>query len=381
MQIPYSKGACRVSSPYGVRTLNCVTGMHNGIDLVGLNGDRVLVAPCDGTIRSSTLIPKSSGNITWEWGNYIRLDTTDGYNIFMCHMAERKVKVGQKVKAGDIVGLQGNTGYSFGEHCHFEVRKNGVTLNPAPLLGIENKVGTYENVQKKPDKYTKNGLTIRKLNDFRIVYYDAPKVGANYGNYANAGFFGNFKSSNGTIYTLPVANLVCDPWSIPAEGRQDVIKYVKNGKLRIGTADNWTTQFKGRAVSTLIVPASGKPYIADVVAPPDNCLYAISGVPTVRHGDDVNYYGYVVKQGWDASCMRATWRNWLGIRDGGIWLISGQTTASNYIYGMQFWNWIKDEKFEDIICLDGGGSFITKMDGKQTRTAENRRINNLVVFT
>lgn len=381
MRIPYKEGSCWVSSPYGMRTLNGVTGMHNGIDLVGLDGDRVLVAPCDGVVRSSTMIPKSSGNLTWEWGNYIRIDTEDGYNVFMCHMAERRVTVGQKVKEGDIVGIQGNTGYSFGEHCHFEVRKNGATLNPAPLLGIDNKVGTYKYTPQKPEKYTKNGLTFRKLNSFRIVYHDAPKVGANYANYINAGFFGNYKAANGTIYTLPVANLVCDPWNVPEEGRKDIQRATINGKIRVGSGNGWSSQYKGKAVSTLVIPKTGSPYIDDMLYPPDGCLYAISGVPTVRNGDDVDYYNYVVKQGWDTSCMRATWRNWLGIRDGKIWLIWGKTSTANYIYGMEFWKKVRGEGFDDIICLDGGGSFITKMDGKITRTAENRRINNLVVFT
>lgn len=150
MRLPYQKGACRVSSPYGERTLNGVPGWHNGIDLVGLDGDRVLVAPCAGVIHSSTLIPKNDRDDTWEWGNYIRLDTPDGYNVFMCHMAERRVKAGQTVKAGDVVGIQGNTGYSFGEHCHFEVRRNGVVINPATFLGIQNKVGIYREADKVP---------------------------------------------------------------------------------------------------------------------------------------------------------------------------------------------------------------------------------------
>lgn len=381
MRIPYLNGACRVSSPYGNRVLNGVSGWHSGIDLVGLDGDKVLVAPCDGVVRSSTLIPKTSGNITWEWGNYIRIDTTDGYSVFMCHMAERKVVVGQQVKAGDIVGIQGATGYSFGEHCHFEVRKGGMAVNPAPLLGIQNVMGTYKvSAEKHADKYEKNSLTFRKLKTFRLVYHDSPKVGANYLNYANAGFFGTFGSPTGD-YTLPVANLVCDPWCVPKEGRNDVQPFIKDGKLRWSCADNHSPQFKGKAVSTLVVPVSGKPYVADLIAPPEGCLYAISGVPTVRNGDDVDFKKYVKKQGWDDSCMRATWRNWLGVRNGEIWLITGKTTAKNYIYGMQFWNWVKAEGFDDIICLDGGGSFIIKADGKTIRTDDNRRINNLVVFT
>lgn len=154
MRLPYKNGACRVSSPYGNRILNGVPGWHAGIDLVGLDGDRLLVAPCDGVIRTSTLIPKNDTDDTWEWGNYIRLDTNDGYVVFMCHMAERRVKAGQKVKAGDVVGVQGNTGYSFGEHCHFEVRRNGAVVNPAPLLGIANAVGVYREAEKLPASST-----------------------------------------------------------------------------------------------------------------------------------------------------------------------------------------------------------------------------------
>lgn len=154
MRLPYKNGACRVSSPYGNRILNGVPGWHAGIDLVGLDGDRLLVAPCDGVIRTSTLIPKNDTDDTWEWGNYIRLDTNDGYVVFMCHMAERRVKAGQKVKAGDVVGVQGNTGYSFGEHCHFEVRRNGAVVNPAPLLGIANAVGVYREAEKLPSSFS-----------------------------------------------------------------------------------------------------------------------------------------------------------------------------------------------------------------------------------
>lgn len=231
-----------------------------------------------------------------------------------------------------------------------------------------------------PDKYTSNGLTFRRCKNFRIVYHDAKKAGANYWNYINAGFFGNFKSPDGKIYTLPVANLVCDPWNIPPEAQKDVLPHVRNSKVRWSCASNHSPQFKGRKVSTLIVPRSGVPYVADVSDLPVDCLYAISGVPAVRNGDDVDYYNYVKPQGWDDSCMGAACRNWIGIRDGEIWIISGKTTSKNYIYGMEFWNKVKGEGFDDILTLDGGGSWIFKDKGIAQKTLENRRVNNLIVF-
>ncbi len=122
---------------------------HCGIDLVGLD-DKTVYAPCDGVIGSSTIITDRS-NKTWEWGNYIRLDTSDGkYSIFLCHLASRYVTKGMKVKKGDKLGVMGCTGYCIpsgvaGTHTHFEVRKKGTStrVNPADFIGIPNKCGTY----------------------------------------------------------------------------------------------------------------------------------------------------------------------------------------------------------------------------------------------
>ena len=138
------KGKFKVTSPYGNRVLNGASVLHNGLDLVGI-GDINVYAPCDGVIGASGIVTDKSDR-TWEWGNFVRLDTSDGYSIFMCHMASRSVRAGQKVKKGDKLGVMGNTGYSFGAHTHFEVRKYGTrtVVNPSEYTGIPNKVGTYE---------------------------------------------------------------------------------------------------------------------------------------------------------------------------------------------------------------------------------------------
>lgn len=148
MNLPYKSGKVTLTSHFGWRTLNGQRDYHKGVDLSGT--DKTLVAPCDGVIGSSTIITDKS-NLTWQWGNYIRIDTADGLKIFMCHMASRKVKVGQKVKAGDVVGIEGNTGYSFGSHCHFEVRKNGESVDPTPYLGIPNEWGQYDIIKAAPN--------------------------------------------------------------------------------------------------------------------------------------------------------------------------------------------------------------------------------------
>lgn len=231
------------------------------------------------------------------------------------------------------------------------------------------------------DKYTKNGLTFRRSTNFSIGYHDAAKNTPLYGTdetEISGGFFAGFSSPAG-YFTLPVANLVCDVDEIPKAAEKYLTPYVSGGKLRYGTANNQTNQFKGKTPSTLVVPSCGNPYIADLSAPPAGCKYAISGVPTVRNGDDVDYYNYVKAQGWDESCMYATYRHWLGVRDGEIWCITGRTWTRNYIYGMEFWKKVRSEGFDDIICIDGGGSYyLRQANGKATGTAENRRINTKI---
>lgn len=142
LNLPYRTGTVRVSSPYGMRTISGVREMHKGVDLVG--SDKTIVAPCDGKIGwAGEYNDKLRGGNTWEWGKYIRIETEDGYKIYLCHMAAVAVKAGQAVKAGDVLGREGTTGKSTGSHCHFEVRYGGKSTDPTPLLGIANRVGSY----------------------------------------------------------------------------------------------------------------------------------------------------------------------------------------------------------------------------------------------
>jgi hypothetical protein len=384
MKLPYESGKVELTSKFGLRTLNSKPNNHKGIDLVGRT-TKTVVAPCDGVVGQSAIFDKATDKTgTWEWGNYVRIDTEDGLKIYMCHLAERKVKAWDKVKAGDVIGVEGNTGYSFGSHLHFEIRKNGVSVNPCTYLGIPNAWRIHEvkpAVVFYPDEYTHDGLTFQRCKDFAIRYHDKPKKTAAFpgSGEISGGFFAYFKSGYGEEFTLPVANLVADIGNIPAPAQKYLQTYVSGDKLRYSTIVNASAQFKGKKVSTLVVPVSGAPYVEDLSAPPAGCKYAISGVPTVRNGDDVDYYNYVKAQGWDDSCMYATYRHWLGVRNGEIWCISGRTWTKNYIYGMEFYKKVREEGFDDVICIDGGGSYYWKPKGGTAKaTSGNRSINNKI---
>ena len=135
LYLPY-QGRIQFESRYGYRELNGATDWHNGIDLVGLDS-KIILAPCDGEVKTSTIILDKT-NKTWEWGNYVRIDYDLNCSVFLCHMSERFVQTGERVYRGQPIGIEGNTGYSFGSHCHFEVRKYGNPVNPCPLLEIYN---------------------------------------------------------------------------------------------------------------------------------------------------------------------------------------------------------------------------------------------------
>lgn len=382
MNLPYQSGKVTLTSHFGWRTLNGQRDYHKGVDLSGT--DKTLVAPCDGVIGSSTIITDKS-NLTWQWGNYIRIDTADGLKIFMCHMAARKVKVGQKVKAGDVVGIEGNTGYSFGSHCHFEVRKNGESVDPTPYLGIRNEWGQYDikSAPKEPtvykNSYDKDGITYTRAKDFAIIYHDKDKRKGGVKRYINGGFFANYRSEDGEVYTLPVANLACDIKDIPAAAKGNLFEHVYGNHLVYSIADNATKQFAGKKVSTLLVPYSGKPTIERVDKIPSGIKYAVSGVPVVSDKKPVDM-SYVNAEGWDGTTTYGTSRNMLGIRSGEIWVLTLKTTSANYIKSGEVWRKIQGEGFEDVIALDGGGSYIRVEGIKRRSTGGSRAVNNIIAF-
>lgn len=68
------------------------------------------------------------------YGTHVRVQHDDGTMTIYAHLASYTVKVGQALEAGDLIGLSDSTGNSTGPHLHFELRKNGKAIDPAPLF-------------------------------------------------------------------------------------------------------------------------------------------------------------------------------------------------------------------------------------------------------
>lgn len=144
MIYPFEYGGIRLTSPYGERALEGTSGFHGGIDLVGLETDRV-VSTVSGTVAASACITDKS-DATWMWGEHIIIAGDDGRVYFYFHLDKRLVARYERVEAGQVIGVMGNTGFSFGAHLHFEIRESDAAtrINAAEALGIPNMEGCYE---------------------------------------------------------------------------------------------------------------------------------------------------------------------------------------------------------------------------------------------
>lgn len=178
-------GQTQVPYPYSRfgNTRNNGKTFHGGQDVVGLNSTTILMPdyngkPIKGTVISSTIVPKSSGDKTWEWGYYVCVklhanQTPDVVNyLYFAHNEKNLVKVGAVVESGDPLAIMGNTGNAVlnnppYKHCHVEARatRTGRGVSPVAYTGCSNAVGVYgkpiESVIKATATPLVDGLMVR----------------------------------------------------------------------------------------------------------------------------------------------------------------------------------------------------------------------------
>lgn len=233
-------------------------------------------------------------------------------------------------------------------------------------------------------KYTvQNGIHIAAVpvSDFRILLYDAKKKSMGK-NRCTGGFFGTYHEGN-QAFTLPAGHLVCDYAATSAWTRHycEERGSFNGDKFRFDSGTwKYNNALHGKAISTLVV-AKGKASIQDMPHAPTDCDYSVAGVPVLRNGNDVKWASYVSGQGWEASALRATWHVFLGVKDryaDTIYVMGMKTTSKNMILTAEAYKKFKALGFQDVIKLDGGGSFYFNAGGKVTSTLENRRICSII---
>jgi len=147
----------RVSSGFGVRRHPILgySRMHKGIDFAAPSGTPIFAA--------------GSGTITYYsvkggYGNFVQIKHNNDYSTAYGHASRfvKKLRLGSKVKQGDVVAYVGSTGRSTGPHLHFEVLYKGMAINPAKVKATSGsrlggkELSRFKAAKEEIDRYRKN---------------------------------------------------------------------------------------------------------------------------------------------------------------------------------------------------------------------------------
>jgi murein DD-endopeptidase MepM/ murein hydrolase activator NlpD len=111
--------------------------VHLGIDIAGVNHNEILAA------NHGKVIFVGEIGI---YGNVVVLDHGYGLHSLYGHLSQAKVRQGDYVRKGDLIALSGDSGLVFGDHLHFEMRVNGVPVNPIEWFDevwVKNNIESY----------------------------------------------------------------------------------------------------------------------------------------------------------------------------------------------------------------------------------------------
>lgn len=124
-----------ITSGFGSRNTGIpgASTYHPGFDIAANYGTPIYAAD-SGTVLVSAYEE-------WGYGNYVTISHGNGYTTTYGHMSQRAVSAGQQVSKGQLIGYVGSTGISSGPHLHFEIRENGVAVNPIKFFSSANLQG------------------------------------------------------------------------------------------------------------------------------------------------------------------------------------------------------------------------------------------------
>ncbi len=154
-----------VTSNYGARWGR----QHKGLDIKVYTGDTIRAA-FSGKVRVVKYERRG-------YGKYVVIRHPNGLETIYGHMSKHLVAENQEVRAGDPIGLGGNTGRSTGSHLHFETRLCGVALNPAIMFDFVNQDVVSDFYVFHKDSYQEDGRLATKLRGANGRYgYDPAMV-------------------------------------------------------------------------------------------------------------------------------------------------------------------------------------------------------------
>lgn len=145
---------------------------HSGMD-IDLQVWDTVVSAFDGVVR----IARTHGG----YGRVVVVRHYNGLETLYAHLHRIKVKTGQKVKAGELVGLGGSSGHSSGSHLHFEARFKGKPLNPRNFIDYRNNVLVNDTVILNKTKWSYSvvpkGLKYHRVAKGEFLYLISKQYG------------------------------------------------------------------------------------------------------------------------------------------------------------------------------------------------------------
>lgn len=216
---------------------------HKGVDIgwSKTEAHNQVTAHSDGTVTwiqtGQKHNTKATGNASY--GNAVKIKHPNGYYTLYAHLKTVKVKKGEKVKKGQVIGIMGETGKAYGRHLHFEVRKpNDTRINPKKYI--------YEDLPGMSDTYTYQVYDCKKSKFL-------PNVKANTSDYA-----GNKGNPIGAVYVDKLEYRVHQgnrwiPW---VKGRNDYAgnkKPINGFEIKNATARAYTKKYGWSEYKSCIV--------------------------------------------------------------------------------------------------------------------------------
>ena len=138
---------------------------HKGLDIKVYIGDTIRAA-FSGKVRVVRYEAKG-------YGKYVVIRHYNGLETYYGHMSKQLVTENQEVRAGDPIGLGGNTGRSTGSHLHFETRLCGVALNPALMFDFKNQDVTADFYTYRRNKYAAESAQATRLRGANTTVHNS----------------------------------------------------------------------------------------------------------------------------------------------------------------------------------------------------------------
>ena len=129
--------------------------MHKGLDIKVYVGDTIRAA-WSGKVR---IVKYEAAG----YGKYVVIQHYNGLETIYAHMSKQLVREGETVRAGEPIGLGGNTGRSTGSHLHFETRICGVAINPALMFDFRNQDVTSDFYTYRRSRYAAESAQATRL--------------------------------------------------------------------------------------------------------------------------------------------------------------------------------------------------------------------------